>query len=252
MVSVAVYLYFFGVQGFYTWQAHRVGQRQPYVRLKPVELSDSSISHSSGTTLAYFGYEFEVPWTDVDQQKTRALSDSKAIIVFSSGNVVSFWAGPPNGLISTLSSMGGFDSRSLAQVIGIESTQSDYALQRAILRTAPEDFSLFMPKNRAIQLKTLLMIKVLTASPVAESVVYSLHTREFEGFQYGRPLDSAKAFRAELFAADGHMDILFGQKRDGSTIISQADVNRVVQSVHRLAAHVTPAHSISLQNAQSR
>jgi hypothetical protein len=80
------------------------------------------------------------------------------------------------------------------------------------------------------------MMKATTLPLGAESGVFSLSTNEFKGFQYGSPQNPPKHLSVELFKSDGHVDILFGQKLNGPTTISQADVNRVVQSVRKLPA----------------
>jgi hypothetical protein len=49
----------------------------------PTELKDLVISIAPGRQLSYCGYEFEVPWNDVDEQKTR--------LVGSLINRHSFW-----------------------------------------------------------------------------------------------------------------------------------------------------------------
>jgi hypothetical protein len=54
----------------------------------PVELTDLSISQADGKKLSYCGYEFEVPWQDIDEAKTRIDSGNKAIVTFRSGNVL--------------------------------------------------------------------------------------------------------------------------------------------------------------------
>lgn len=55
----------FGILLTKTMEARRV----PAVKVAPRELADYSISNSSGTTLAYFGYKFDVPWKANFKQK---------------------------------------------------------------------------------------------------------------------------------------------------------------------------------------
>jgi len=234
VIACGAYLWLFGVQTFYIWQSRRVARKEPVVWATPVELSDLSVSQSPGKRLSYFDYEFEIPWDDIDQEKTRVIGTSKAIIVFRSGNVISFWSGPPNGLISDLLGDGKIDRKSLGQLLGDEAVQSDYLFKRAILEITPDKFSLLISKRQAIQQMVLFTIKASTLPPGAQSGVFSLSTKEFKGFQYGRPQSPPKRLSVELFKSDGHADILFGQKLNGSTTISQADINRVVQSVHKL------------------
>jgi len=44
-------------------------RKVPAVKVAPQELVDYSVSSSSGTTLSYFGYEFDVPWNANFKQK---------------------------------------------------------------------------------------------------------------------------------------------------------------------------------------
>lgn len=236
VIACGAYLWFFGVQTFFIWETRSVARKEPVVSTRPVQLLDLSISQAPGKKLSYFGYVFEVPWDDIDQERTKIIGSNKAIIAFRSGNVISFWSGPPIELISNLEGDGKIDQKSLRQLLGDEAVQSDYALKRAILDITPTKFSLLTPKRVAIQQGMFFTIKATTLDPDAESGVFSLCTNEFKGFQYGRPQSPPKHLSVELFKSDGHVDILFGQKLNGSTTISQADVNRVVRSIHRVPA----------------
>ncbi len=49
-------------------------------RVVPTELKDVSISPASGRKLSYFGYEFEVPWSDFDESQSRLFPESRPSI----------------------------------------------------------------------------------------------------------------------------------------------------------------------------
>jgi len=66
-----VYLWFFGMQTFFALYARQIGRKTPIVRSVPVELYDLSVSEVRGERISFKGVEFEVPWNDVDEQKTR-------------------------------------------------------------------------------------------------------------------------------------------------------------------------------------
>jgi len=235
-IVCGAFLWFFGVQAFSIWETRRAARKEPAVWTTPVQLLDLSVSQAQGKKLFYFGYVFEVPWDDIDQERTKVIGTDKAIIAFRSGNVISFWSGPPNELTSNLQGDGKIDQKSLRQLLGDEAVQSDYAFKKAILNTTPAKFSLLTPRRLAIQQGMFFIMKATMLLPSAESGVFSLSTNEFKGFQYGHPQSPPKHLSVELFKSDGHVDILFGQKLNGSTAISQADVNRVVQSIHKVSA----------------
>ena len=137
-------------------------------------------------------------------------------------------------MISGLQGNGKIDQKSLRQLLGDEAVRSDYALEQAILDITPAKFSLLTPKRLAIQQGMFFSMKTTMMPRGAESGVFLVGTNEFRGFQYGRPQSPPKHLSVKLFKSDGQVDILFGQKPDGSTTISQAGVNRVVQSLHKV------------------
>jgi len=57
-------------------------------RVVPTELKDQTVSQASGSRLSYFGYEFEVPWNDLDEAQTKLYPKDKptrVVLVFQSG-----------------------------------------------------------------------------------------------------------------------------------------------------------------------
>lgn len=85
----------------------------------------------------------------------------------------------------------------------------------------------------AISQGSLLMIKAMSLPPEAKSGIIDLHTKSFNGFQYGMPTKEAKEITVELFPEGGHIDLIFVSKQNGAVPITQADINRTVQSLHR-------------------
>src|SRR5882762_6217105 len=124
VIACGAYVWFFGVQTFFIWNTRRVARKEPVVWTTPVQLLDLSMSQAPGKKLFYFGYVFEVPWDDIDQERTKVIGTNKAIIAFRSGNVISFWSGPPNGLIGNLQGDNKIDQKSLRQLLGDEVVQS--------------------------------------------------------------------------------------------------------------------------------
>jgi hypothetical protein len=238
VVACVTYLWFFGTQTFFAFEAHNTARKLPFVRLTPIPLSDLSVSQASGTTLSYFGYEFEVPWTDIDTEKTKIVGGNKAIIAFRSGNVLSVWSGQPHEFMNYLLEQGKIDKGAFRKIYGDEALQSDYNFKRLILETTPEKITIFSDSRTAVSQGVLLMVKAMCVGGDANSGIFSVQGKEFNGFQYGLPQNPPKLLSVELFPADGHLDLIFGQKKNGSTVISQADVNRVVQTIHKVPTEV--------------
>jgi hypothetical protein len=84
----------------------------------------------------------------------------------------------------------------------------------------------------------LLMVKAICVGGDPNSGLFAVQGEEFKGFQYGLPQNPPKQLSVELFPADGHLDLIFGQKKDGPTVISQADVNRILQTIHKVPIEV--------------
>jgi hypothetical protein len=73
----------------------------PAARVVPTELKDLSVSQVQGTKLLYVGYEFEIPWNDLDPSQTRSVPKDHpemVALVFRSGLHLIVSASPPRML----------------------------------------------------------------------------------------------------------------------------------------------------------
>jgi hypothetical protein len=87
-----------------------------------------------------------------------------------------------------------------------------------------------MSKRRATSQTMLLLMKNLfNADPI--SSIFSVRAKDLNGFELVRLGQSPIKFSVELYSDTGLLNFLFIQ--DGSTAISQADVNRVLQTLHQ-------------------
>jgi hypothetical protein len=197
-----------------------------------------SISRAPGIKLSYFGYEFEIPWTDIDEEKTKIVGGNKAIIVFRSGNVLSVWSGPPHEFMNGLLEQGKIDRETFRKIYGAEALRSDYSFMRLILETTPDKITIFTTRERAVSQEVLLAVKAICVPGDPDSGIFEVETKEFKGFQYGRPQSPSNHLSVELFPEDGHLDLIFGQKKNGPTIISQADINRIIQTIHKVPVEI--------------
>jgi hypothetical protein len=225
------YLWFFGVQTFIALEARDIARKTPLVRNAPVELPDLSISEAPGRKLSYFGYEFEVPWNDVDEAKSRVIGGNKAIIAFRSGNVLSVWSGPPHGLVDSVLASGRIDRETFRQIYGDEALKSDYAFQRIIVEATPDRITPFVSKKQAVTEGMLLVMKAISAPQGADSGIFAVKAGDFNGFQFGHPSRAQRRFSVELYSDRGSLDFIFGRKLDGPTVISQPDVNRILRTL---------------------
>jgi hypothetical protein len=87
---LGAYVWTFGPQTMLTLIARYKYLEIPATKKTPIALPDLSVSSVAHKTVSYFGYEFELPWDDVDEQKSRtARTVNVHITAFHSGN--GFW-----------------------------------------------------------------------------------------------------------------------------------------------------------------
>jgi hypothetical protein len=235
VVACCTFFWFFGVQTLFALEARYIGRKSPVVKRVPIELSDLSVSQTTGKKLSYFGYEFEVPWDDIDESKGRIIGGNKAIIAFRSGNVLSVWSGSPREFVNLVLSSGKIDSDAFRQIYGDEALKSDYALHRIMLETTPAKITPFITKKKAVSGTMLLVVKAISAPRGADSAIFAVTAADFHGCQYGRPQVTPAGLSVELFGDNGSLDFIFGQKVSGPTVISQADINRILQTLHKVS-----------------
>lgn len=247
VVMFGAYIWLFGVQTFFTLEVRYMGRKAPVVKRVPIELSDVSISGETGKKLSYFGYEFEVPWNDIDEAKSRIIGGNKAIIAFRSGNVLSVWSGPPREFVNLALSSGKIDSDTFRQIYGDEALKSDYALHRIMLETTPDKITPFTSRRTAVSKAMLLMLKAISAPRGGDSAIFAVRAADFRGFQYGQPQKGTGGFNVELFGDSGSLDFIFGQKANGPVLISQGDINRILGTLHKFSGETMPANAKSHQ-----
>jgi len=111
-----IYLWFFGVQTASALMARYTYCKMPDVGKTPVPVSDLSISNVAHKTVSYFGYEFELPWDDVDEQKDKIFG-TVHVSYFRSGNAFWFSTCPPKGFVNGVARTGNLDPQSFKQAI---------------------------------------------------------------------------------------------------------------------------------------
>jgi hypothetical protein len=243
VIVSAVYLWFFGVQTFCVFQTRKIGREIPIVRSIPVELPDLSVSKVKGEKLSFMGAEFEVPWNDVDEKKTRIVGNW-ALINFHSGNSIILCVSPPDGFITSMSKDKTPDPKLFAAIYGSEVLRSDYALHKAIFETTPGQITLLTPANRAMGLSMVILIKAIMP-PTTDWAIFKIRSKAFKGFQLGNPVRRPKKMCLELYADDVEFEINISQNTSGTTPgITQAELNRIIQTAHK-AAHTQSSLAVN-------
>lgn len=203
-------------------------------RVVPTELNDLSTSLAPGRKLSYFGYEFEVPWSDLDESQTQLFPESEhdthmAWVCFRSGLKLFIVIRPR------------------------EAAVPDYALMKRIYQVIPDKISYWsLIQGWGYQDARLLLFKsaFLRGEPKggsnpAETGIFNLQSLGYHGFQYGDPRSRPDALQLRLYSDDGRVEIKFLHEPSG---VTQPEINRIVQSLHRKAANDAPKSLAATSN----
>jgi hypothetical protein len=254
-VVCAVYLWFFGIQTLYVFETRKIGRKIPLVNSVPVELHDSSVSKAQGEKLSFMSAEFEVPWDDVDEKKSKIVRNW-AFIIFRSGNAMILCVNPPKEFMSSMFQDKSASPELFTGLYGAGVLRSDYELEKAIFETTPSKVTLLTPSNRAMGLTYVLALKGIMP-PTTDWAIYNIQNKSLKGFQLGDPIRRPFKMALELYGDDVEMEIVIVQKESGPTLaITQADINRIIQSAHSIARsqpilNVNPGQMFAKEGAGS-
>ena len=222
-------------------------RKVPAVKIATQALADYSVSNSPGTTLSYFGYEFEVPWNTRFKQKGPGRPGKGGLVQlqFDSGQNVTFIV-PANqgGLLTEIVQDDSLKMRDLQLVFGDLMNRSAYDQYGALLNTTPRSIRAFGPRAEAVRGVTLLTIKAIAFGPGLETGAFSFELPGKRGFQIGDPQKSRRVDLKVFESTGHHVEILCGTT-NGSVRFSQSELNRILTSLHTITAS---AHLAALQN----
>ena len=123
------------------------------------------------------------------------------------------------------------------QAYGESAIRTDYALWRLILDTTPDAMPLGTPRRQQGAVMAMLVLKAM-ATPPADSGIFAVHSDEFDGFQYQDPSAKPKSVLMDLFAQDRGLEFIFlSSYKESSPHLSQADINRIVRTIHKVGPY---------------
>jgi hypothetical protein len=220
-------------------------RKVPAVKIAPQALADYSVSNSAGTTLSYFGYEFEVPWNTSFKQKASGQGTTGkgiAQLQFDSGQNVTFIV-PVNqrGFLTDIVQDKASEMGYLRWVFGDLLDRSAYDQYGALLNTTPRSIRAFGPRAEAVRGVTLLTIKAIAVGPGLETGAFSFALPGKRGFQVGDPQKSRRV-DLQVFDSTGHHIEILCSAANGNVRFSQSELNRILTSLHPTtdSAHVSP------------
>jgi len=141
----------------------------------------------------------------------------------------------PKEFVKDFLSTGKANPAGLRNLYGEGVLQSDYSLKQQILEATPAKVGLLTPRKEAVGSAMLLLIKGIIMPSGAESGIYQIRAGDFRGFQFGDPRSRPKSIDLEIYNQDGGLGFIFSQPQNTSDpAITQAQINRIVQSLRKL------------------
>lgn len=232
VVGVAyVYLFVFGAPFVLTKRE----LKNPAMWRVPAALPDLAIS-PSGMKLSYFGWQFEAPWTDLDLSKTKPIGKPPwqwQVIGFHSGRRIIFVRRPANQWSKLLFPPNdSYTEKAYNRWLFGADASSDYLFTHAMLEATPDQITPFTFRGEGARLTLLLMFKSTeVVVHDAKSGIFMINTSHFRGFQYGNPESSRSQIDDVLYSDRGGVEFRFWSCPPNQAPISQADINRVIQTV---------------------
>jgi len=169
----------------------------------------------------------------VDEAKSK-IDGPIRLTAFRSGDVFWFSTFPPKNFVNLIMKDSKLDPQRFRLLYGDEAFESDYGFYKAMLQATPWQITTFVSQRRAIAGQMLLLFKGISM-PKADSGIFSIQTPTFQGFQFENPQAHPARVTDELYSNDGGIDLIFFQKIDRTApAISQPEINRIIQSIHRV------------------
>lgn len=214
------------------WMARSIAKRFPGVRVVSRPLADNSIASGPTTKMAYFGYEFDVPWSGAF--KTRGGKTSIVQLQFDSGQNVTFIVpANQNGPLAEICQDRSLNFGALQPVFGDITNESAYNQYAALVNATPDGVRAFGPRLRASRALTLLLIKATATGPGLPTGVFSFQFQDKRGFQVGDPQKSQRV-DLEIFGMEGHYVEVLLYTEKNATRVSQPEINRLLSSLRRV------------------
>ncbi len=216
-------------------------QALPIAKIVPTDLNDHSVSQAPGMRLSYVGYDFEVPWTDLDSAKTTLYPKDKSeknevILTFRSGLRLAITAVPAKEFANEFATEFKMSSHKVDAVYGDGAANSDYVFVRNIYDFSPDKMHYWSLSSRVhYREDVMLIMKTILPARSAETGIFNIQNASYKGFQQGNPQVRQDSLLVNLYSDEGSVQLKFWQ-RDYPAGVTQAEINRIVQSLqHKIA-----------------
>ena len=218
----------------------------------PTDLKDKSISKAPGQKLSYFGYEFEVPWSDLDETQTRVYpkdnpDKTKVELRFRSGLRLAIRTTPPGEWAKVLPTTFKVSAQDLESVFGRETMKSDYSFAKALYEFTPDNMNYWTVSESASNREELLLtVKSIALRKSAETGIFSIQNERYKGFQEGNPRVRQGEIVVDLYSDEGGVEMVFFQEDYRNFAgVTQPEINRIVQSLRKVSQKESPTPSVA-------
>jgi hypothetical protein len=211
-------------------------------RIVPMDLQDHSVSQAPGLRLSYVGYDFEVPWSDLDSAKTTLYPKDRAdktevVLGFRSGLRLVVTTVPARQFVHAFAPDFTMTPKQIDAVYGAGAATSDYAFASNVYNFSPDQVNYWSLKSEVhYRDDAMLNMKSILPAESAATGIFRIQNGSYKGFQQGNPKIRQDNVLVSLYSDDGSVQIKFCQKGyRNSTGVTQAEINRIIQSLQHKA-----------------
>lgn len=196
----------------------------------PKPLTDTAASPDKGTVVSYYGYRFEVPWTDREKDRDRG---KWVEISFKNGQTVTF-VNPAFFQYNPISDTPALtDHRYFTEDSGGHMPRSRCEALGEVLAATPSQLSPFLSHREFTRIRTMLEIKgLMFEHNPAVLDIFSFQTKNYCGFEYSSLSRGGQEIDLNMFDQAGRW---FRIGIHGSTRpeakLTQAEANRAIYSL---------------------
>lgn len=223
LVSLGCAVYF-GPQVRVYFEMRRVAG-PPEMWKVPRPLDDTAISASAGTTLAYFGYKFEVPWVGIETE----LNEGRWVkVLFLNGQTVSF--SNPDYFQNDVLQRAVWNVKVFLEGFNVEPTGTRYEHLKAALAMTPAQLSPLCSRRRFAKDLVYLETKSIWFGHSGSVEIFTVQSPTYKGFE-SRGIVLGGGASITLFDASDHkFDISVSRAKISAPVLTQPEINKIIQS----------------------
>lgn len=213
------------------WGAREFYRDHPRISETPAPLTDKSVAKLEGLRVERFEFSFQVPWKEIGWQKNLGSASS---VVFKDGQALIVFD-PRRALDSAKtiqdSAKTPREAATVRRTFGSSTLSSNYDLMAAELAATPAQGKWWAgPRQNA---RNFVLLGLKSMEMMDANAIYGISNEEMHGFQLGNPALAPYKVELDLFdRGDRRYKIILTQRDRIGPILTQAEVNAIVASIH--------------------